>query len=118
MSEKFVILEKTSSIFRSHFTRVGNFKTRIIKPYCTVVQHELKTDYAEMIELPFGVDLHEWIATHALSLFHNVDHHYGVISELCTADSCPTMKGPQNTTFLWVDERSKKIKCSAPQYIG
>jgi len=89
------------------------------KPYCSpqVLEPELKTDYNTMIELPMGVDEQEWIATHALALFHNVDHHYGVISELCTADSCPTMRGPGGTTFLWVDERSKKIKCSAPQYI-
>ena len=52
------------------------------------------------------------------ALFHNVDHHYSVISELCTADSCPTMTGPGASVFLWVDERGKKIKCSAPQYIG
>ena len=52
------------------------------------------------------------------ALFHNVDHHYSVISELCTADSCPTMTGPGSAVFLWVDERGKKIKCSAPQYIG
>jgi len=59
-----------------------------------VLEPELKTDYNTMIELPMGVDEQEWIATHALALFHNVDHHYGVISELCTADSCPTMRGP------------------------
>ena len=55
---------------------------------------------------------------HNKALFHNVDHHYSVISELCTADSCPTMTGPGSAVFLWVDERGKKIKCSAPQYIG
>ena len=38
-------------------------------------------------------------------------------SELCTADSCTTMNGPNGAVYLWVDERGKKIKCSAPQYI-
>ena len=71
-----------------------------------------------MISLPSGIDVQEWIATHALALFHNVDHHYAVVSELCTADSCPTMNGPAQSIFLWLDERGKKIKCSAPQYIG
>ena len=40
-----------------------------------------------------------------------------VFSELCTADSCTTMNGPNGAVYLWVDERGKKIKCSAPQYI-
>jgi len=77
----------------------------------------LPADYDSMVTLPPGICVQEWIATHALALFHNVDHHYSVISELCTADSCPTMTGPGSAVFLWVDERGKKIKCSAPQYI-
>jgi len=78
---------------------------------------ELITNYEKMVTLPPGVDEQEWMATHTLAIFHNVDRHFSVISELCTAESCPTMKGPQNTTFLWVDEKNKKIKCTAPQYI-
>ena len=27
------------------------------------------------------------------------------------------MTGPQNSSYLWVDERNKKVKYSAPQYI-
>jgi len=88
------------------------------RPYAfEVIPPVLRTDFLRMVTLPPGIDKEEWIATHALALFHNIDHHYSVISELCTADSCPTMNGPNGAVFLWVDERGKKIKCSAPQYI-
>lgn len=52
----------------------------------------------------------------------------------CTAQTCPVMTGPQNrltneivffrililfisSTYLWIDEKNKKVKCSATQYV-
>lgn len=39
------------------------------------------------------------------------------MSEFCTQTSCPEMSGPGPRTYQWVDDRGKKSKLSAPQYI-
>lgn len=42
---------------------------------------------------------------------------YGTISEFCTPSSCPDMLGPGPRQYLWQDEKGKKSRLSAPQYI-
>lgn len=79
----------------------------------------------------------------ALALFEHVNLVYGTISEFCTTSGCPDMTGPgnryvwfssfsfsnthKNTTlilfsfvnrmYLWFDEKGKKTRVAAPQYI-
>ncbi|CAF2509388.1 unnamed protein product [Rotaria sp. Silwood2] len=52
-----------------------------------------------------------------VSFFNHINILYGVISHLCTTSTCPIMIGPQNSLYYWIDERGKKVKYSAPQYI-
>ncbi|XKL66024.1 hypothetical protein PGB90_009444 [Kerria lacca] len=42
---------------------------------------------------------------------------YGTISEFCTATGCPDMVGPGFRTYLWFDDKGKKTRVSAPQYV-
>lgn len=44
--------------------------------------------------IPYGVDKNEWLATHTLALFDNVNALCGIIAELCTPVSCPVMCYP------------------------
>ncbi|KHN83831.1 MOB kinase activator-like 2 [Toxocara canis] len=97
--------------------------------------------------LPPGMDKNEWLATHTLSLFENVNALCGTMTELCTPVSCPIMSYPalslfENVNALcgtmtelctpvscpimsypgvpkahWVDERRKHHLYSAMQYI-
>lgn len=73
----------------------------------------------------------------AIGFFEHINLIYGTISEFCTPSSCPDMVGPgprfvknwkkaskyhliffQNSRqYLWVDEKGKKSRLSAPQYI-
>ena len=74
----------------------------------------------------------------AIGFFEHINLIYGTISEFCTPSSCPDMVGPGpryiffpililNTSsfhdfffhrqYLWVDEKGKKSRLSAPQYI-
>ncbi|CAF4949633.1 unnamed protein product [Rotaria sp. Silwood1] len=71
----------------------------------------------ELIRQPEGVDQNEWIASHIVSFFNHITILYGAISHLCTTSTCPIMIGPQNSLYYWIDERGKKVKYSAPQYI-
>nr|XP_002130698.1 MOB kinase activator 2 isoform X2 [Ciona intestinalis] len=74
-------------------------------------------DIRKVVTKPRNIDEREWIATHAIALFHNINQLYGTVSEFCTADTCPIMQGPGQKQYAWVDERGKKLKCTGPQYV-
>jgi hypothetical protein len=71
----------------------------------------------ELIRQPAGVDKNEWIANNIVAFFNHVNALYNAMCGFCTKTTCPVMTGPQNSSYLWVDERNKKVKYSAPQYI-
>lgn len=74
-------------------------------------------DVRFIVDLPAGIDYHEWLAAHIISLFESINLIYGTISEFCTISVCLDMLGPGQKIYLWIDERGKKTKVSAPQYI-
>lgn len=80
-------------------------------------QRVIDADFDKLVELPPSLDNNEWLATHTISFFNHVNLMYGVVSEYCTAESCATMVGPDNVQYHWLDEKGKKQKQSAPQYI-
>lgn len=71
----------------------------------------------DVIDLPAGLDYNEWIASHTLALFDHINLIYGTISEFCTMSGCPDMSGPSSRQYLWFDEKGKKCRVAAPQYI-
>ncbi|XP_055379009.1 MOB kinase activator-like 2 isoform X2 [Condylostylus longicornis] len=74
-------------------------------------------DLKALVDLPAGLDYNEWLASHTLALFEHVNLVYGTISEFCTTSGCQDMTGPGNRTYLWFDEKGKKTRVAAPQYI-
>lgn len=74
-------------------------------------------DLRMLVDLPPGLDYNEWLASHTLSLFDHTNLIYGTISEFCTPTGCPDMTGPGLRTYLWFDEKGKKTRVAAPQYI-
>ncbi|KPJ01094.1 Mps one binder kinase activator-like 2 [Papilio xuthus] len=85
-------------------------------------------DMRQLVELPRGLDYNEWLASHsllmlragdvaALALFEHVNLLYGTVSEFCTAATCPDMTGPGARAYAWYDERGKKTRVAAPQYV-
>ncbi|XP_035674246.1 MOB kinase activator 2-like isoform X1 [Branchiostoma floridae] len=74
-------------------------------------------DLRIIVRLPEGIDQDEWLATNTISFFHNINLLYSTISEYCTSSTCPNMSGPGNTQYTWYDEKGKKTKCSAAQYV-
>ncbi|ODM86876.1 MOB kinase activator-like 2 [Orchesella cincta] len=57
------------------------------------------------------------MATQVIPLFENVNEICCTVSEFCTSSSCPDMNGPGMRLYPWYDEKGKKAKVSAPQYI-
>jgi len=80
---------------------------------CLAVEMEL----GELVNQPSGVLLQEWIASHTIAFFEHINLIYGTISEFCTMSGCSEMCGPGNKLYLWTDERGKRSKVPAPQYI-
>ncbi|XP_055987754.1 MOB kinase activator 2 isoform X2 [Sorex fumeus] len=76
------------------------------------------TDFAfkELVVLPREIDLNEWLASNTTTFFHHVNLQYSTISEFCTGEACQTM-AVCNTQYHWYDERGRKVKCTAPQYV-
>nr|CAG4640388.1 EOG090X0E0F [Daphnia pulex] len=84
----------------------------------TVLERKVpEADLRQLIDLPPGLDLNEWLASHTIAFFEHVNLLYGSVSEYCTPTSCPDMLGPGQRQYTWIDERGKKIRLSAPQYI-
>lgn len=74
-------------------------------------------DLRQLVDLPAGLDYNEWLASHTLALFDHINLLYGTISEFCTQSGCPDMIGPSNRQYQWFDEKGKKCKVAAPQYV-
>lgn len=70
----------------------------------------------DVVKLPQGEDLNEWLAVNVADFVNQVSLLYGMISEQCTQETCPTMRAGQDFEFYWSDGDSI-VKCSAPQYI-
>lgn len=49
--------------------------------------------------------------------FDQINVLYGAIADHCTPQTCPHMNAPCNQQFSWVDEKGKKYKYPASQYI-
>lgn len=74
-------------------------------------------DLLSITEVPSGLDANEWHALHTIGFFEHINLLYGTVSEFCNLTSCPDMVGPGPRTYMWVDDKGKKSKISAPQYV-
>jgi len=74
-----------------------------------------KISFLVLIVFPFFSNI--YIFSKAKMYFDQINILYGAIAEQCTVKTCPTMSAPLNNQFFWFDEKGKKIKYSASQYI-
>ncbi|GJQ84536.1 hypothetical protein Trydic_g20032 [Trypoxylus dichotomus] len=97
-------------------TTAGDSKLYLEAP---VLERKLlsELDMRMLVDLPAGLDYNEWLASHTMALFDHVNLVYGTVSEFCTTTGCPDMTGPSQRTYLWFDEKGKKTRVAAPQYI-
>ncbi len=71
------------------------------------------------VELPAGEDLNEWLAVNTIEFYNEINVLYGILTEFCTAESCPTMSAGPKYEYLWADGHNVKtpLKVSASEYI-
>eukprot|EP00026_Physarum_polycephalum_P017418 Phypoly_transcript_18638.p1 GENE.Phypoly_transcript_18638~~Phypoly_transcript_18638.p1 ORF type:complete len:191 (+),score=16.83 Phypoly_transcript_18638:114-686(+) len=71
------------------------------------------------VKLPPGEDVNEWIAMNTIEVYNTMNLCYGIVSEFCTAQSCPCMTAGPKVTYFWADQSKgiKPVSLPAPEYI-
>lgn len=77
----------------------------------------VKGSYKTIVQLPKYVDFGEWIALNIFEFYHHLNLFYGVVSDYCTVEKCPTMSAGPTTNYLWLDNSGQSINLPAQQYI-
>lgn len=78
----------------------------------------IDADLQSLVALPTSVDQNEWLATNTIGFVEHLNLFCGVLFDYCSASTCPTMLLPGNIIVSWLDDKGKKIKCSAEEYMN
>ena len=59
------------------------------------------------------------LAVNTVDFFNAISVLYGLLTEACTAESCPTMNAGPKYEYRWADgvKVKKPLECSAPAYV-
>lgn len=73
----------------------------------------------EIVRLPAGEDLNEWLAINTLDVFSEICMLYDSVKDSCTPSTCAVMSAGQKYEYLWADgvKVIKPIKVCAKEYI-
>jgi MOB kinase activator 1 len=73
----------------------------------------------EAVKLPDGENVNDWLAVNVTDFYNEISLLYGVLMDVCTPVSCPSMTAGKNYEYKWADgvRIKKPIRCSAPKYI-
>ncbi|KAJ8593488.1 hypothetical protein M405DRAFT_839190 [Rhizopogon salebrosus TDB-379] len=77
----------------------------------------VKGNFKTIVVLPKYVDIMEWVAVNVFDFYTSLNEFYGVISECCTQQSCPTMSAGTNLNYTWINQDRKSVHLAAPTYI-
>jgi len=77
----------------------------------------VKGHFKPIVMLPKYVDVMEWVAVNIFDFYTNINLFYGVITECCTPQTCPTMSAGHTLDYTWTDQNRKQVKLAAPTYI-
>ncbi|KAI0064072.1 hypothetical protein BV25DRAFT_1882738 [Artomyces pyxidatus] len=77
----------------------------------------VKGNFKTIVMLPKYVDIMEWVAVNIFDFFQNLNMFYGVISECCTQQSCPSMSAGPTLNYTWINQDRKSVQLPAPTYI-
>jgi MOB kinase activator 1 len=74
---------------------------------------------SEAVRLPPGENLNDWLAVNVTDFYNEISLLYGVLMDVCTPVSCPSMTAGPKFEYKWADgvKIRKPIKCSAPKYV-
>ncbi|KIL55968.1 hypothetical protein M378DRAFT_188620 [Amanita muscaria Koide BX008] len=93
----------------------GNRPLYLCSPFADAAL--VKGNFKTIVVLPKYVDVMEWVAVNIYDFYTNLNEFYGVLTESCTQQTCPTMTGGQTVSYLWISQNGKPIALAAPTYI-
>ncbi|KJH44858.1 Mob1/phocein family protein [Dictyocaulus viviparus] len=70
----------------------------------------------EVVRLPDGEDINEWLAVNIMDIFNQVRMLYGTIIDHCTNEACTQMTAGPAYEYFWT-ENDRVLSCPAPVYI-
>lgn len=112
--------DQSPSLTSTHPTSSNNNSSTLLylqPEYAICTRSLTECNIHDLIRQPNGVDKNEWVANNIVAFYNHVNALYNAIHGFCTIQNCPMMTGPQNSLYYWIDEKNKKIKCPAPQYV-
>ncbi|KAK2465377.1 hypothetical protein APHAL10511_002731 [Amanita phalloides] len=77
----------------------------------------VKGNFKTIVMLPKYVDVMEWVAVNIYDFYTNLNEFYGIITECCTHQTCPTMSCGPTLNYPWINHAGKAMTLSAPTYI-
>ncbi|KAJ7451611.1 Mob1/phocein [Mycena latifolia] len=81
----------------------------------------VKGNFKTIVMLPKYVDISEWVAVNRcvglFDFYNNLNEFYGILTEFCTQQNCPTMSAGTTLNYTWINQDRKHVHLPAPQYI-
>ncbi|KAJ2929343.1 hypothetical protein H1R20_g7764, partial [Candolleomyces eurysporus] len=77
----------------------------------------VKGNFKTIVMLPKYVDIMEWVAVNIFDFYTNLNEFYGVITDVCTQQTCPTMSAGHTLSYTWINQDRKSVHLPAPTYI-
>ncbi|KAF9468640.1 Mob1/phocein [Collybia nuda] len=77
----------------------------------------VKGNFKTIVMLPKYVDIMEWVAVNIFDFYTHLNEFYGVITECCTQQNCPTMSAGLTLNYTWINQDRKSVHLPAPTYI-
>ncbi|KXN68302.1 Mob1/phocein, partial [Conidiobolus coronatus NRRL 28638] len=75
----------------------------------------------EIVKLPKGEDLNEWLAMGAVDFFSQTNMLFSLVFDWCTPLHCPIMSAGPKYSYYWKDDskkgNSEPIQVPAPKYV-
>jgi cellulose synthase/poly-beta-1,6-N-acetylglucosamine synthase-like glycosyltransferase len=73
----------------------------------------------EMVRLPKGEELNEWLAINTIDCFNEIAMLYDSVKDNCTSETCPNMTAGSSFEYLWADgvKVKKPVKLCARVYV-
>ncbi|PAV56444.1 hypothetical protein WR25_06772 isoform B [Diploscapter pachys] len=71
----------------------------------------------DVVRLPDGVDLNEWLSTNLMDSYRQLKMLYGIVCGACTPETCPLMTVGPKHEYSWTDG-DQIVPTTATLYIG
>lgn len=115
-----VAFDRQRALRPTHRHHRGSKREKLHRRYLARVTlgRRVGGDVRESVRLPPGESEDEWIATHIVDFYNEINIIYGTIREYCNPESCPCMSAGPKYVYKWADGTIVKtpIKVPANEY--